>query len=59
MLQFLYTNRKVVMKRPSPLPTVIPTFRRSFVERGHLVVGVVSLISIVVVLLDVFVWRPM
>lgn len=47
------------MKRPSQLPNVIPTFRRSPIERGNLVVGLVSLISIVVVLLDVFVWRPL
>lgn len=59
MLQFLYSNRKVVMKRPSPLPTVIPCFRRSRFERSSLALGVVYVAAIVVVLLDVFVWRPM
>lgn len=47
------------MKRPSPLPTVIPCFRRSRFERSSLALGVVYVAAIVVVLLDVFVWRPM
>lgn len=47
------------MKRPSPLPTVIPCFRRSRFERASIALGVVYVLSIAVVLLDVFVWRPL
>lgn len=46
------------MKRPSPLPTVIPCFRRSRFERSSIALAVIYIVSIAVVLLDVFVWRP-
>jgi hypothetical protein len=45
------------MKRPSRLPNIIPTVRRSPVERANIVLAVVYVTSIVVVLMDVFVWR--
>jgi hypothetical protein len=45
------------MKRPSRLPNVIQTFRRTPLERANIVLAVVYVTSIVVVLMDVFVWR--
>jgi hypothetical protein len=45
------------MKRPTRLPTIVPTFRRNRIERANLALAVVYIVSIVVAALDVFVWR--
>jgi hypothetical protein len=58
MLKFLHIKRKAPMNRPGKPPTVIPCRPPRF-ERSSIVLGVVYVVAVVVVLLDVFVWRPM